>query len=258
MHGSTMVQKYTADRPDAHSPPDRPAPDRNRLPWRDIARRGGALGMAVALHLSLLTWILTLTPAPDAKPANGEGEPVHDDALHLTFLHKPAATPATPVTRAIAPRRASPSPRMAATPRRERSPSPAPLPAQASSNPPMHIDLSPAPDDAATYHPGNFRGDLQEARHPRPAFRMPGFAGTRVPGIHLRTPPASMKKIVRMIGKSQDCYAAYTGITHGMARFLTPDQIDSKMEAEGCGPQASKEDNDPTINAIAHGFVTGH
>jgi hypothetical protein len=29
------------------------------------------------------------------------------------------------------------------------------------------------------------------------------------------------------------------------------------MEAEGCGPQASKEDSDPTINAIARRFTSG-
>jgi len=247
-----MVQEHAATRPDARPPPDRSAPGRNRLPWRDIVRRGGALGVALALHLSLLTWILTLAPLPEAKPADSEGGPFRDDALHLTFLRRPTAAPAT---HAATSHRPLPRPRVAAT--HPRRPPSSPPPAQAPANPPMPIDLSPAPDAAATYHPGSFRGDLQEARHPKPAFRMPGFAVTHVPGIRLRAPAPSMKQIVQAIGKSQACYAVYTGITHGIARFLTPDQIDRKMEAEGCGPQASKEDNDPTINAIAHGFVSG-
>lgn len=251
-----MVQEHAATRLDTRSPPDQAAPDKNRLPWRDIARRGSALGVALALHLSLLTWILALTPAPDTRHGDREGESVRDDALHLTFLRKPAATPSA---HAVTSHRPLPRPRVVATHPRVPSPSPATPPTQAPPNPPIHVELSPTADGAAaTYHPGNFRSDLQEARHPKPAFRMPGFAVTRVPGIHLRAPPASLKKIMHMIGKSQDCYAAYTGITHSMARFLTPDQIDRKMEAEGCGPQASKEDNDPTINAIAHDFVTGH
>lgn len=250
-----MVQEHAA-RPEAHPPPpDQPSSDKNRLPWRDIARRGSALGVALALHLSLLAWILTLAPAPDAKPADNEAEPVRDDALHLAFLRQLTATLAA---HAITSHRALPRSRMVPAPRRIRLPPAATPPRQASPNPPVQLDLSPAPDAAtAIYHPGSFRSDLQEARHPKPAFRMPGFAVTRVPGIHLRAPPLSLQKIVRMIGKSQDCYAMYTGLTHGPERFLMPDQIADKMEAEGCGPQASKEDNDPTINAIAHGFVSG-
>lgn len=250
-----MVQEPAGGQPDAYPPPDQPAADRNRLPWRDIMRRGGALGVALALHLSLLAWVLTLAPAPDAKSTDNQGEHVRDDALHLTLLRQPIATPAT---HAITSQRELPRPRMATVPRRM-PPSPAATPPTSEPpNPPLHVDLSAATDGAAaSYHPGSFRSDLQEARHPKPAFRIPGFVVTRVPGIHLRAPAASMKQIVRMIGESQACYAVYTGITHGMARFLTPDQIDRKMEAEGCGPQASKEDNDPTINAIAHGFVSG-
>lgn len=249
-----MVQEYAADTPDTRSPPDQPVPDKNRLPWRDIMRRGGSLGVALALHLSLLAWILTLAPAPDTTSVDSEGEPVRDEALHLTFLRQPTVAPATHV---VTSHLSLPPRRVVATTRQIRSPAPAAPPAQAPPNPPMHVGLSPATVGASAYHPGNFHSELQEARHPKPAFRMPGFAVTRVPGIRLRAPPVSLKQIVRMIGKSQDCYAAYTGMTHGPDRFLTPDQIDRKMEAEGCGPQASKEDNDPTINAIAHGFVTG-
>jgi hypothetical protein len=205
----------------------------------------------LALHLSLLVWILTLAPAPETKPAGNENEPTRDDALHLSFRHRPTMASAA---HAVAPRRLPPRRRVAARPR--------PLPhlpaAQVAPSQPLHVPLSPAPNGVtATYHPGNFRDALGEARHPAPAFRLPGAAVSRVPGIRLRASPPSMKQIVRMIGQSQACYAVYTGLTHGMARFLTPDQIDRKMEAEGCGPQASKEDNDPTINAIAHRFTSG-
>jgi hypothetical protein len=248
------VHDSTLARPDNAAPPPPHAAAGRQTPWRDIVRRGGALGAALALHLFLLVWILTLASAPETKPAGNENEPTRDDALHLTFRHRPAMAS---TARAVAPRRLPPRHRVAALPQTQPRPPAAPA-AQAAPNPPLQVPLSPAPDGAtATYRPGNFRDALGEARHPAPAFRLPGAAVSRVPGIRLRAPPPSMKQIVRMIGRSQACYAAYTGLTHGMARFLTPDQIDRKMEAEGCGPQASKEDNDPTINAIARRFTSG-
>jgi hypothetical protein len=243
-------------RPDNGTTLHHPAADRDRRPWRDIVRRGGALGMALALHLFLLVWVLTLAPAPETKPMSGEDEPVRDDALHLAFLRRPATASAA---HAIASRRSPPRQHMAATTPRPRPSPPATPAAQAPPDRPLHVTLSPAPDSAdATYRPGNFRDALREARHPAPTYHLPGSATPRAPGIRLRAPPPSLKQIVRMIGQSQNCYAELMGMTHDMTRFLTPDQIDRKMEADGCGPQASKEDNDPTINAIAHHFTSGH
>jgi hypothetical protein len=222
------------------------------VPWRDIARRGGTLGVVLASHLFLLARVLTLAPAAETTPSGNESEPARDDALHVSFRHQAAVASAvrTATTARQPPRRGA----AAAAP----SPRPAAPTAQVPPGPPLRISSSPAPDGAAaTYRPGNFRNALEEARHPAPTFRLPGAHVSRIPGIRLHAPPPSLKQIVHMIGQSQACYAMYTGLTHGMARFLTPEQIDRRMEAEGCGPQASKEDNDPTINAIARRFTSG-
>lgn len=243
--------------PDHGMPPRRPVSGKSRPPWRDIVRRGMALGFALALHLALLVRILSLAPVPRTETARHADEPARDDALQLTFLRRPAMAS---VAQAIAPHRLPPRRRVTAT-----HPQPAPpLPATpAPLAPPdlaLRISPPPVPESAdAAYRPGNFRDALQDARHPRPAFRLPGSAAvSRVPGIRLRAPPPSLKQVVRMIGRSQACYAMLTDMTHGMARFLTPDQVDRKLEAEGCGPQASKEDNDPGINAAAQRFISGH
>jgi hypothetical protein len=244
---------HDPDQPDRTSP-HRPVAGRNRPPWRDVVRRGMALGLALALHLALLARILSLAPAPWSETARQADEPARDDALQLTFLRRPAMASAA---QAITPPRLPPQRRVAAT-----HPQPAPpLPATpVPPDQPPHISLPPVPDGAdAAYHPGSFRDAIEEARHPRPAFRLPGSAAvSRVPGIRLRAPPPSLKQVVRMIGQSQACYAMRTDLTHGMARFLTPGQVDRRLEAEGCGPQASKEDDDPGLNAAAERFISGH
>lgn len=220
----------------------------------DTLRRGGALGITLAAHLGLLVWVATL--APDDEQVTHRLPTARGDALQLVFLQSPASRPLGPPHVKRAPAHATRPRTIATASHGHHAPAMAPSPRFL---PPMaSLHVAPEAPALPDYQPGGFDSALQQARSPRPAFRVPGASNAipRVAGIALRTPPSSLKQIVQAIGKGQACYAMYTALTHGPERFLTPDQIDHKLEAEGCGPHASKEDSDPTLNAIVRHFLT--
>jgi hypothetical protein len=185
---------------------------------------------------------LLLRPAlyREASPRDLRGA---DDAMQLLFI-PPAKS--LPVAKVASPSRTRHLPAPAARPQRT---------AAASSTPATAVStLVTGPPPQATFNstvPAYQAGDfhrLQDAQRIR-AVPLPGSATPRVDGFRFRAAP-SAQDFVRRLAVATRCTAAYFDMQNSKTRFVTAQQMDRLLEADGCGPHAERTPASEAADAL--------
>jgi hypothetical protein len=209
--------------------------------WPVALRRGTTLGIVAACHLALLALLLRPAPYREASPGISRGA---DDAMQLLFI--PPAKP-LPVAMAASPSRArllpSPAPRPQSTAAASSTPGTA-VSTIVTSLPPQATFNSTVPE----YQAGDFRTRLQDAQRVR-AVPLPGSATPRVGGFRMRVAP-SAQDLMRRLAVATRCTAAYFDMQNSKTRFVTAQQMDRLLEADGCGPHAERTRASEAVDAL--------
>lgn len=214
--------------------------------WSVALRRGTTLGVVAACHLALLALLLRPAPYREASPRDSRGA---DDALQLLFI--PPAKP-LPVATVASPSRARLLP--VPTPRPPRTAAASNTPGTAMAT--IVTGLPPQPTFNSTvpeYQTGDFRARLQDAQRIR-AVPLPGSATPRVDGLRLRVAP-SAQDLVRRLAVATRCTAAHFDMQNSKSRFVTAQQMDRLLEADGCGPHAERTPASEAVDALTRQLV---
>lgn len=209
--------------------------------WPVALRRGTTLGIVAACHIALLALLLRPAPYREASPRAPRGV---DDALQLIFI--PPLKPPSMAKVAI-PSRARLPPAPAPRPQRIETVSNTPTTAASTlvtSLPPQTPANSAIPD----YQAGDFRTRLQDAQRVR-AVPLPGSATPRIGGLRLRIAP-SAQDLVRQLAVATRCTAMYFDMRNSKTRFVTAQQMDRLLEADGCGPHAERTPASEAVDAL--------
>ena len=90
-----------------------------------------------------------------------------------------------------------------------------------------------------------------------PHLRLPGSATTPRTSLQLRDSP-SLRERVRSMTTASRCQYERMKMQRSTTQFVTRQLMDRALDADGCGPPASRGAADATIEAISRSAIFRH